>query len=484
MHRKAFLQVLTFPEKDLILAFLRKFSQRKDLYIVGGAIRDFLLGKPIYDLDLAIKEEPSVLAHFLAKSIHYTPIPLSEEFGIYRLAKGKYTIDLTLYRGRSIDEDLKERDFTLNALAVPLRCLFEEPFEIYDPLGGLQDLQKGIIRAIEEKNILSDPLRILRGYRFLAQGYGYLESKTRVYFQKYRDKILLVSPERINLELKYILLTDKSFLAFQSMVEDGVFEIIFPEFELCKGLPQPSFHHLDVFSHNLEALKMTEEILKNPKEFLPLEEITQEIQEEDFILTVKLASLFHDLGKGYTFEDGEERITFYGHEKIGTNLWMERAKRLRFKGEIIERVSRLIKHHMRPCHLLKEWERGKLSLRAKRNLIKDCPNLLELWIVTLADSLASKGVDKEADYEEKLNNFFKELFVFKGEMERVEKRERLLTGKDLINLGFIPGPYFKTILEEVELKTIEGILKTKEEALSYVLKNFEKLIGKPTYGNS
>ncbi|MFN4132587.1 MAG: hypothetical protein ACK4GE_05875, partial [Caldimicrobium sp.] len=312
MDREAFIQALTFPEKDLILAFLRKFSQRRDIYIVGGSIRDFLLGRPIYDLDIALDEEPSVLAEFLARVLHYTPILLSEEFGIYRLAKGRYTIDLTLYRGKDIEEDLRERDFTLNALALPLRCLFEGPFEIFDPLGGFQDLQSGIIRAIGEKNILADPLRILRGYRFLAQGYGSLETKTRTYFQRYRNSLTFVAPERINLELKYILLSHNSFVAFKAMIEDGVFEVIFPEFEVCKGLPQPTYHHLDVFWHNLEALKGAEEILKNPKTFLSLEEIPEEFQEEDFILTVKLASLFHDLGKGYTFAQGEDKITFYG----------------------------------------------------------------------------------------------------------------------------------------------------------------------------
>ncbi|MFN3922016.1 MAG: hypothetical protein ACK4K4_06420, partial [Caldimicrobium sp.] len=180
----------------------------------------------------------------------------------------------------------------------------------------------------------------------------------------------------------------------------------------------------------------------------------------------------------------EDKITFYGHEKIGSSLWKERAKRLRFKNEIIERVYTLIGCHMRPCHLLKEWEKGTLSLRAKRNLIKDCPNLLELWIVALADSYASKGIDKEPDYEEKLNSFFKELFIFREEMERVEKKERLLTGKDLIALGFTPGPHFKTILEEVELRTMEGGIKTKEEAIAYVLKNFDPLREKAIYGKA
>ncbi|WP_205006649.1 hypothetical protein, partial [Escherichia coli] len=93
------------------------------------------------------------------------------------------------------------------------------------------------------------------------------------------------------------------------------------------------------------------------------------------------------------------------------------------------------------------------------------PYLYELWMVSLSDSLASKGEDKDPLYEEKLNVFFKELLLLKEEMERLEKRERILTGKDLIALGFMPGPHFKTILEDVEIKFMEGSLKHKDEAI-------------------
>ncbi len=469
----AFISKLSLPDRDLLLEAFRELSEREDLYIVGGAVRDFLLGRPLYDLDIAVKRDPFTLATKLATKIKGTPVPLSEEFGIYRVAKGKYTIDFCLYRGDTIEDDLRERDFTINAMAIPLRGLFGESFEIFDPLGGIKDLKEGMIRAIEEKNLITDPLRILRGYRFLAQGYGRIEEKTEIYFQKHKEKLLQVAPERIQIELHHIL-TSNATLAFKKMVEDGVFEVLFPEFKACRGLPQPTYHHLDVFFHNLEAFYQAEEILKNPSLYLNISEIPTFFTDEDFIITVKLASLFHDLGKGYTFRPTDERITFYRHEKIGASLWMERAKKLRFKGEIIERVLDLIKNHMRPCHLLKEKETNKLTLRAKRKLIKDCPDLYALWVVALADSLASKGVDKEPDFEARLNEFFKELIAFKEDLERVEKKERLLTGKDLISLGFTPSPLFKIILEEVELKALEGQIKSREDALQYVIKNFQQ----------
>ncbi len=475
-ERERFLNLLSFPEKENILIFLRKFSQRKDLFIVGGAVRDFFFGKKISDLDLAVKDEPEKLQLFLSQILSYTPVSLSPEFGIFRLSKGRYTIDLTLYRGETLEEDLRERDFTINAMAIPLFSLFEGPLKIFDPFKGLKDLKDGILRALGEKNLKEDPLRILRGYRFFSQGYGEIEKETRLLFRKHKEKLSLCAAERIQLELKHILLSSKCFLTFRLLEEDGIFDILFPEFKPCKGMPQPSFHHLDVFSHCLESLRWAEIILSEPKKYLGIEEVPPDFYEEDFIISIKLASLFHDLGKGYTFQETEERITFYTHEKVGAELWEKRAKALRFKNEIIERVSSLVKNHMRPCHLLREREEDRITLRAKRNLIKAHPNLFELWVVALADSLASKGPDKEPDYEEKLNAFFKELFKLKKELERVEKRERLITGKDLIALGFTPGPIFKEILEDVEIKTVEGFLKSKEDALNYVLERYGKLL--------
>lgn len=263
-----FIELLTFPEKDRLLSQLRKFSHREDLFIVGGAVRDFLLSKRITDLDIAVKYDIYNLYQYLAEVLSFSPVPLSEEFGIYRLAKGGYTLDLTLYRGETIEEDLRERDFTFNAMAIPLEGLFEGPFYLYDPFYGYSDLQKGIIRALGEENIKKDPLRILRGYRFYALNYGYLEEKTRVYFQNQAQKLLLIAPERLSMELKYILISDKAYLAFKAMDEDRVLEILFPEIIPAKGLPQPSFHHLDVFAHSLEALKWSEIILKEPKNIL------------------------------------------------------------------------------------------------------------------------------------------------------------------------------------------------------------------------
>lgn len=470
-----FFSLLDFPpkEKDLLISFLRKFKARKDLYIVGGAVRDFLIGKKIVDLDIAVGEEVEKLVIFAREYLKYHLVPLAPELGIYRIAKRRNSIDFAYFRGKTIEEDLEARDFTFNAIAIPIRSLFEDTLKLIDPFKGYKDLVEGVIRIIGERNILEDPLRILRGYRFFAQGLGEIEKETRTYFRVHRELLLSCAKERILQELIYILTSEKTYLTFKLMEEDGVLEVLFPVIEDAKGVVQPGFHHLDVYGHLLESLKWAEEILKNPERYLGLEK-TEDFLREDTIISVKLASLFHDLGKAYTFEI-RDRVTFYGHEKVSANIFRELFESYRLKRDLVNKTYTLIKNHMRPFHLLREKEEGRLTLRAKRKLLEDVPFWLELFIVAMADSLASQGPDKEPDYEERLKVFFYELRDLKEELEKVSVRERIITGKDLIALGLKPGPIFREILKEIEMLVLENKIKSKEEAIRVIRERYANL---------
>ncbi len=474
--REKFRSLFKVQAQEKIWASLNKLIFEQ-IYIVGGAIRDALVGKEFQDLDLVVFEAPVRVAKFLAQELGWAIVVLSEEFAIYRITSQEVTIDVCLAKGKTIEEDLKERDFTLNALGISLRDLMttDTPLLI-DPLHGYQDLKQGIIRAISEKNLLEDPLRILRGYRLFAQNYGLISQETRKIFAKHAQDLVNCPAERILHELEIILLTFKSWEAFKMMDEDGVLEVLFPEIKVCKGVPQPSFHHLDVWGHMLESLRMAEFILQDPKSFLG-QDLPKEVRNsKEFIIACKLASLFHDLGKGYTYQETEERIVFYGHEKVSRDLVLERLKRLRFKRDLSERIANLVKNHMRPCQLLAEFERGSLTVRAKRRLLKDVPYLWDLFVVCLADSLASLGPEKELDYEERLQKFFQLLLGFQEELTKLEKKERLLTGSDLIALGFSPGPIFSKIMEAIEIKFLEGEIKTKDEAIEFVKENFKEYL--------
>jgi len=148
--RNKFLNLLDFPqkEKDLIISFLRKFKNREEFYLTGGSVRALFTSEKITDLDLTVKENVVDLVLFAQKFLNYHFVPLSPEWGIYRLAKGKNTIDFTSFRGETIEEDLKKRDFTFNAMGLPVKALFENRFLILDPLSGYKDLKEGVISCL------------------------------------------------------------------------------------------------------------------------------------------------------------------------------------------------------------------------------------------------------------------------------------------------------------------------------------------------
>ncbi len=452
---------------------LKELASR-EVYLTGGAVRDILRGQKVQDLDLTVLESPEPLAREIAQRLSWTLIPLHEEFGLWRIARGSFTVDLSGLRPGASDlwEDLRLRDFTFNALAVKLeKALYTPPenWPLIDPARGVEDLKKGIIRALSQKNLEEDPLRILRAYRFQAWRYGKIEEETRSWLRELKAQLLSVAAERIEHELRLIMESSQGGKTVRLMAEDGVLDVLFPEISWARGVPQPSFHHLDVFGHLLLSLEWAERILGRPEFFWedprPFREL---LLNPERVAAVKWAALFHDLGKPYTLVF-RERLTFYEHEKVGAELFWKRAQALRFKKRLAQRVVHLIRHHMRPFHLLEEWEEGRLTARAQRKLLRDVPDYPDLFVVAMADSLAAQGPDKDPKEFRRLARFFEHLRAFQREnLKKVEKK-RLVTGRDLIEIWKLkPGPLFRVLLEAVEEAQVEGQVKTRSEALRFL----------------
>ncbi len=465
---------LDSPEKEKIVELLRSLVSAGEIYVTGGAIRDVLQGRQIKDLDLTLVDlSPRKVAEQAARELSWALVPLHEEFGVFRVSQGGFCLDFSGLRpgAHNLEEDLRRRDFTFNALAVSLKEILDLPPErwpVIDPCGGLPDLQKGLIRAIARENLKEDPLRILRAYRFLALNYGKIVPETRKWLSEERAGLSRIARERIVYELEHIFKSERTGETLSLMAEDGVLFELFPVLAEGQGVAQPSFHHLDVWEHNLEALRKAEEVLRDPEIFFGTREPFEELRKNsERKMAVKLAALFHDVGKPRTFAL-RDRITFYEHEKVGAHLWIEAAERLRFRKGLIKLVARLIRNHMRPFHLLGEKEKGRLTNRAKRRLIRDVPEYTELFVVAMADALAAQGPDKEPGEEKRLAELFHEIRAFQEEILRETERERLITGYDLMALGFKPGPIFRELLEAVEEARVEGRIKTREEALEFL----------------
>ncbi len=467
---------------QLVEALLR-LEKRIDvpLYLVGGTVRDCLLGRRSCDIDVAAPFSASVLAIMLqAELAGGTVVDLSgPDDEAFRLVWRSEQIDFATFRGgvSTIEEDLQRRDFTVNAMAIALSALSASGNEtcVIDPTGGLADLRDGRIHHCPGA-FAADPLRMLRGYRLSATlGFG-LTEKTRTAVNTYASRITDAAMERIGYELRMIFASPRTSQCLQAMHEDGLLAILLPELYAGAGLEQPEFHHLDVFGHSFLALRMMEEILAEPQQFYPgrKEEITEYLRQDNALPCLKWAALMHDIGKPVTEErqSGKNgRVTFYRHDEEGVRIFREFAERSRWRKVDMERTGALIGMHMHPFHLCNVARAGKITRRAAlkicRRAGKDLPGL---FLLAMADSLASRGEKKPERMEEELRVLFDFVQkIYDDHIKPVLFGTPLLTGKDLIGeFALAPGPLFRILLDELEAVRVEGEVTDRQSALDYI----------------
>lgn len=413
-------------------------------YLAGGCVRDLIMKRPPSDYDIATNAVPDVVSKYFPNSI-----TLWKNFGVVRvlLPEGEY--EVTTFRsdgpyldGRhpstvvfsSPEADAQRRDFTINAL-------FLDPSnnQILDYVGGQKDIQHGIIRTVGNpyKRFSEDYLRLLRAARFSARFKFTIEEETLKAMKELHEGIKKVSAERIRDELVKILTEGNPQWAFEIMDKVSLLSQILPEVAELKTVEQdPTYHpEGDVFTHTILALQN----LKNPS------------------VSLAMAVLLHDIGKKQTITFAVDRIRFPKHESIGAQMAQTIMERLRFSRAEIDNVQWLIKNHMTLLQYpqMRESTRKKLFKNPLFSLLLE---LVEVDIKTSYGDLSAIEIIRD-DY----HAFLQEAPAY----------QPLLQGRDLIELGFTPGPLFKTILNEVENAQLEGTLKTREEAIQYVLQHWQ-----------
>ena len=435
------------------------------VFLVGGLIRDLLAGRSAAgrkDVDLAVSHGVMDLGRDLARKGRATMVVLSEEDGTVRLVGPGMEVDLTRFRAASLDEDLRARDFTVNAMALDLHLAQKGELRLVDPCGGLADLEQGLLRAAGPDSLAQDPLRVLRGYRLGAELGFSLEQATRDLIRESAPHLDRIAGERINAELTRLLQTPFSARWLRLMQEDGVLGAVFPEVAALEEVVQNRFHHLGGLDHTLEATAQAEQVLARGEP-----PWTREIaSDEKRTLLVKLALLYHDTGKKDTSTPKPDGgIAFPGHDKLSRDLWLEAALRLRFSRDTAKAVAVLILAHMRPLSLLLA---PAVTLRAARRLVLAAEGRLpELGLVCLADSLATQGPEKAPDAEERLLGLW-DLLLETRDRLAVQSREPLLRGDDLIReLNLSPGPMVGRLLVGVEEARLAGEINTREEAMDW-----------------
>jgi len=429
-------------------------------YLVGGCVRDLLLGRQPKDYDVATNATPAQVMGIFPETyavgaqfgVVLVPAPESERansgssgssFHAHAVEVATFRSDIGYSDGRHPDEvrfsqdprdDVSRRDFTINGM-----LLDPVSSEVLDFVGGRKDLEARIIRTIgdPEQRFGEDKLRMLRAVRFAARFEYAIEPATFAAMRELAEQIKVVSRERVRDELSRMLTESHARRAFLLLDESGLLKYVLPDISAMKGVEQPPEFHPegDVFVHTLLLL----DNLPHP---CPL--------------TLAWGALLHDVGKPATFRAGPDRIRFDGHVEVGVKIAEEICRNLRFSNDETEQILALVDNHMRFGHVSRMKESTlKRFLRL--------PAFEEHLALHRADSLASHR--NLSTYE----------FIQQKRAEIPPEKMRpspLVTGDDLIAAGHAPGPKFREILSAVEDAQLEGRLASRDAALEFVRREF------------
>jgi tRNA nucleotidyltransferase/poly(A) polymerase len=459
-----------------------------DAYLVGGAVRDLLLGRAAkIDLDFAVSGDGLAVARHVADTMQAAFYPLDANRGTGRVvlpvstedSRSKTYLDFASFRGPTIQADLAERDITINAMALSLT----DPPQLIDPLHGQQDLEKRQIRATSDRTFRQDPVRVLRAMRQAVELGFAIEPITREQLQQAASELQTVSPERQRDELLKLLNTNKPGQALRLLHRLGVLSEILPEIEATVGVKQGPPHHLDVFEHTAKALDSWMDMIWAGLPDIParLRPNTQDYLQQKLTGDVTLqrlmplALLWHDSGKPATRteEDGpDRRVRFLGHERKSAIIARQAMKHFRFSNQAVAFVDTVISHHMRPLLLAKE---KSLSRRAMYRLFRDTSHKgiqagVAVALHALADHRAIYLAEQEQAERQTLCNVVDTLVTTYFEhYEQVVGPPPLLTGRDLIDIfGLTEGRLIGLLLNRLQEAQATGQVQDKAEALAFI----------------
>jgi len=448
---------------DPILSTLSSLAKVKNIpiFLVGGYIRDLFLGVHRKDYDFALPKEASSFIPIIEEVLHLHFFKIGKEEMntiTYRMVKKEMSIDLTLFQGKTIEEDLQKRDFTINATSFSLR---DETFHCVE--GALEDIRNRIIRTVSTLSIDQDPLRMLRAIRYLCTLEGFsmdMASKDEISLKK--EKIGRLPGERIKMELDQILLSPQPEVGMRSLYEWGLLFILLPDLKGLENLGQNEHHHLDVLSH---TLLMVEKI-SWACEWIAQKGRNISLSQEDR-LSLYYAVLFHDIGKQDTYSKDEKgRVHFYHHETLSCQRAENIMERLRFSNIMRSKILHLVQHHMRILNLSPETKETALK-RLVNQMGEEAPLLV---VLCLADKEASRGILSIQIDEVVESHSLRVLDLFK-EKEIVYPLP-LITGHDVMALGYPSGPKVGEILNFIREKQVDGEIKNREEALKILKEQF------------
>lgn len=460
-------------ENDKFLSLLREELKGVEAYLAGGYIRDLALSyqsKATSNSNLTqengelANEEPVLhdrdivlfncntenVARNLANSIGAAFVELDAENKIYRVVSGDDYADIAQGLNNNVDDDIDRRDFTINSIFYNL-----QNGEFYDKNRGLEDIEAKIIKTKDLKNLSDDPLRMFRAFRFKSKTGFKINDDVIKFTIENAQKLDDIAKERIQQEIVKTFEGDFLSEVLLEMFDIGLLETVFPFVKEIKKIPPNSHHHLDLVHHSIET--------------------TRQIRQNKPLL--RLAAFYHDIGKPkcWTIEPETQRHRFIGHDEIGGKLVIKELSALKFSKKEIEYVSKMVKNHIYPSSLAHsaasdgQEVSNKAIARFIRKIHPDVEDLIEL---ARADRLSARGeAVSNKMVEDNLSNLEKLLLHYRSIKDRMQTLPKLLDGREIMEILKIDaGPKLGDIIDALKEAQIEGIVKTRQDAVDFIKK--------------
>jgi len=438
-------------------------------------LRDLFLGRRTTDLDVVGWGPVQRLARCFADKTggHFFMLDEAREIARVTLEKNheRWTVDFALGRGKSIRDDLRHRDFTWNAMALPLG---HGKQELIDPLGGFRDLKARKVRAVSTAVFHDDPVRLLRAVRFAATLDMGLESGTARLLSRQAALIRRSPGERIREELFKILGADRAAAGLEMMRRSGLLRVLFPELADMAGVDQGGYHYYDVWNHTLKTIEHARHLAAHPTRYFQpwAGRIAKELDREtaggrrqrDLLY---LAALFHDAGKPVTRKRVQGETHFWGHEDAGIPVLRRTVRFLAFSQSEQKLLETMVREHLRPGLLSHE---PRVSPRAVYRLFRATEPVTVLVLLhSLADYWATRKAGRAARRAQGHLAFLRRLFRGYYSPRSPARPVLLLNGHEVMKtLGIGPGPRVGAVLEKLREARAVGRVRTRDEAVAFI----------------